>query len=200
MYLPIIPIVKCSRNSVKTLRRSALSQSYATALAPGNAATVRMKLPASGKTVIYSHEQGAYTVTEGDASVPVAFTLRTGEGVARPRQTISLAYSLYADTALRITDYIGYGRAVNIETYNWAADGTAFRATEPETVEIVDDSRHEGSEQFLLDVLLVVDPLVLDPAVFTPTCPPGIAVGDDCQATVTIIDDDTLAVQSVGVS
>ena len=200
MATGLFPSVYAGNTSGDLTATVALSQSYATALAPGNAATVRMKLPASGKTVIYSHQQGAYTVTEGDASVPVAFTLRTGEGVARPRQTISLAYSLYADTALRITDYIGYGRAVNIETYNWAADGTAFRATEPEMVEIVDDSRHEGSEQFLLDVLLVVDPLVLDPAVFTPTCPPGIAVGDDCQATVTIIDDDTLAVQSVGVS
>ena len=200
MATGLFPSVYAGNTSGDLTATVAPSQSYATALAPGNAATVRMKLPASGKTVIYSHEQGAYTVTEGDASVPVAFTLRTGEGVAQPRQTISLAYSLYADTALRITDYIGYGRAVNIETYNWAADGTAFRATEPETVEIVDDSRHEGSEQFLLDVLLVVDSLVLDPAVFTPTCPPGIAVGDDCQAAVTIIDDDTLAVQSVGVS
>ena len=173
------------------------SQSYA----PGNAATVRMKVPASGKTVTYSHQQDAYMVTEGVASVPVAFTLRTGEGVAQPRQAISLVYVPRADTALRTTDYIGVVRATNIETRNWAADGTAFRATARDTIAIVDDSFHEGSEQFLLvDVRVDADGLVLDPAVFTPTCPPGIAVGDDCQATVTIVDNDTLAVQSVAVT
>ena len=194
------PSVYAGNTSGDLTATVAPSQSYATALAPGNAATVRMKLPASGKTVIYSHQQGAYTVTEGTTSVRVAFTLRTGEGVARPRHTISLAYSTYADTALLTTDYIGIGRALNIETDVWAADGTAFRATAPSTIDIVDDSRHEGSEQFLLDVGLGVDPLFLDPAVFTPTCPPGIAVGDDCRATVTIVDDDTLAVQSVAVT
>ena len=176
------------------------SQSYATAIAPGNAATVRMKLPASGKTLIYSHQQAEYTVTEGATSVPVAFTLRTGEGVARPRQTISLGYAFLPDTALETTDYLGFGRAVNIETDVWAADGTAFRATAPGKVDIVDDSRHEGSEQFQLDVALVADRLSLDPAVFAPTCPPGIAVGNDCHVTVTIIDDDPPTVQSVVVS
>ena len=38
---------------------------YAPAVAPNNAATVRIKVPSSGRTITISHQQGNYSVTEG---------------------------------------------------------------------------------------------------------------------------------------
>ena len=38
---------------------------YVPAVAPNNAATVRMKVPSSGRTLTIAHQQGAYSVTEG---------------------------------------------------------------------------------------------------------------------------------------
>ena len=53
-----------------------------------------------------------------------------------------------------------------------------------------------GSEQFTV----VLDLPPGEPALFAPTCPPGTPDGARCAATVTIIDNETLEVQSVALS
>ena len=149
-----------------------------------------LKAPASGKTVTISHQQGAYSVTEGD-SVTVAVSFSTGAGVARPRNDVSVALDYVPGTAMVPGGYSGLVATLTVAAADWGAAGTAFTATKTHLVVTTEDS-----EQFTV----VLDLPPGEPALFAPTCPPGTPDGARCAATVTIIDNETLEVQSVALS
>ena len=172
---------------------------YVPAVAPNNAATVRMKAPSSGRTLTIAHQQGAYSVTEGsDWSVTVTFS--TGVGVAQPRQDVQAGLVAESGTAISGSgnDFRTYGTTVTVAASDWTAAGGAFTATKAVMDSTLQDDEYEGSEQFDL-VLHRPNPLTV-PAFFSPTCPPGTPDGTDCLATITIIDDDTLEVTDVEVT
>ena len=172
---------------------------YVPAVAPNNAATVRMKAPSSGRTLTIAHQQGAYSVTEGsDWSVTVTFS--TGVGVAQPRQDVQAGLVAESGTAISGSgnDFRTYGTTVTVAASDWTAAGGAFTATKAVMDSTLQDDEYEGSEQFDL-VLHRPNPLTV-PAFFSPTCPPGTPDGTDCLATITITDDDTLEVTDVEVT
>ena len=164
-----------------------------------NSADVDMKVPASGRTLAISIEQGTYTVTEGN-DLTLAVTFTTGAGVARPRETL--------EAVLNTSDITATGgppggdfetvdrRVLQVLPQGWTASGTAFIATKTATFVINDDNEYEGSEQFY--VLLKRDEAL--PEFFNPVCPQPADNGLTCRATITIEDDDTLEVSSVSVN
>ena len=171
---------------------------YVPAVAPNNAATVRMKVPSSGRTLTIAHQQGAYSVTEGSYwSVTVTFS--TGVGVAQPRQDVRAGLSTESGTAISGVgnDFSTYGITVTVAPSDWTAAGGAFTATKAATRATYQDDEYEGSEQF--DVRLHRHNPSTVPAFFAPTCPPGTPDGTTCLATITITDDDTLKVTKVEV-
>ena len=172
---------------------------YVPAVAPNNAATVRMKVPSSGRTLTIAHQQGAYSVTEGsDWSVTVTFS--TGVGVAQPRQDVQAGLSTESGTAMSGSgnDFRTYGTTVTVAASDWTAAGGAFTATKAATQATYQDDEYEGSEQF--GVRLHRHNPSTVPAFFAPTCPPGTLNGTTCLATITITDDDTLKVTDVEVT
>ena len=88
---------------------------YVPAVAPNNAATVRMKVPTSGRTLTIAHQQGAYSVTEG-GSWSVTVTFSAGVGVAQPRQDVQAALSAESGTAMSGfgNDFATYGSVVTV--------------------------------------------------------------------------------------
>ena len=172
---------------------------YVPAVAPNNAATVRMKVPSSGRTLTIAHQQGAYSVTEGsDWRVTVMFS--TGVGVAQPRQDVQAGLSTESGTAMSGSgnDFRTYGTTVTVAASDWTAAGGAFTATKAATQATYQDDEYEGSEQF--GVRLHRHNPSTVPAFFAPTCPPGTLNGTTCLATITITDDDTLKVTDVEVT
>ena len=168
------------------------SQSYAPALAPDNSAAVRVKVPASGKTVNVAHGQVDVTVTEGERlNLAVVFT--TGSGVAQPRNTIGAAfYSEPTGNATIHLDYIHFARQLYVNAGDWTTLGSGrytFTYTVP--VNIVDDDEYEADETFGARFNHI--PGGIGPVLALPT-------GSASSATVTIVDDDPLAVQSVAVT
>ena len=173
---------------------------YAPAVAPNNAATVEMKVPSSGRTLTIAHQQGAYSVTEG-GSWSVTVTFSTGVGVAQPRQDVQASLSTQSGTAIsgQGNDFRTYSVEVTVAASDWTAASGAFTATKTITNVTYQDDEYEGSEQFNMR-LHRSNPSTV-PALFAPTCPPGMRDGTACVATVTITaDDDTLEVSSVEVT
>ena len=167
-------------------------------LGPNNAATVRMKVPTSGRTLTISHQQGNYLVTEGDGTVSIGATLTTGDASAEPRETVSLLIDTTDGTAKsgNPSDFVQVaGQIVNVQPGNWTASGTAYTATSSALILIENDNEYEGSEQF--NVIIGPDSTH---AIFNLVCPPGIQASRGCLATVTITDDETLEVSDVEVT
>ena len=150
------------------------------ALAPNNEASVQMKVPASGRSVTVSHQQGAYTVEEGD-TLTVTVTFATAAGVAQPRESVAYLLSTEQDTAVSNQDYTAKSAQRTLPSSAWTEDGGVYTATATETFDTIDDSIYEGSLQFKVE--LGMSPI-------GPVCPPGTADGTFCEATVTITDDE----------
>ncbi len=165
---------------------------YVPAVTPNNAATVRMKVPTSGRTLTISHQQGNYLVTEGDGTVSIGATLTTGDASAEPRETVSLLIDTTDGTAKsgNPSDFVQVaGQIVSVQPGNWTASGTAYTATSSALILIENDNEYEGSEQF--NVIIGPDSTH---AIFNLVCPPGTQASRGCLATVTITDDETLDV------
>ena len=171
---------------------------YVPAVTPNNAATVRMKVPTSGRTLTISHQQGNYLVTEGDGTVSIGATLTTGDASAEPRETVSLLIDTTDGTAKsgNPSDFVQVaGQIMNVQPGNWTASGTAYTATSSALILIENDDEYEGSEQF--NVIIGPDSTH---AIFNLVCPPGTQASRGCLATVTITDDETLEVSDVEVT
>ena len=160
------------------------------ALAPGDSATVRMKVPASDPTVKVAHGQVHVAVTEGERLDLVA-VFTTGSGVAQPRTRIGAAfYSEESGNATIIQDYTHFSRQLFVNPGDWNAIGSRYLFAYTVPVNIVDDDEYEVDETFK--------------ALFGHI--PGesgalaLPTGSAFRATVTIVDDDPLAVQSVEVT
>ena len=150
------------------------------ALAPNNAASVQMKVPASGRSVTVSHQTGAYTVEEGD-TLTVTVTFATAAGVAQPRESVAYLLSTEQDTAVSNQDYTAKSAQRTLPSSAWTEEGGVYTATATETFDTIEDSIYEGSLQFKVE--LGMSPI-------GPVCPPGTADGTFCEATVTITDDE----------
>ena len=169
---------------------------YLPAIAPKNAATVQMKVPASGAMVTISHQQGAYGVDEG-AAFDLDVVLRTADGVAQPRGRVGFGLSHREGSAVT-TDYEpAFVGTQYVEANEWVADGTAFTKTKRFRVQTSQDTLAEGPQQF--QVLL--SPKTSQRALFNTNCPTGVYIPENaslflythaCAVTVTINDDDTL--------
>ncbi len=187
-------------NTSGTLTATVLGQDgLVPAVGGRNSADVDMKVPAYGRTLAISIEQGTYTVTEGN-NLTLAATFTTGANVARPRETL--------EAVLNTSDITATGgppggdfetvdrRVLQVLPQDWTASGTAFIATKTATFVINDDNEYEGSEQFYVE--LKRDEAL--PQFFNPVCPQPAEGGRVCWATITIEDDDTLEVSGVSVS
>ena len=160
------------------------------ALAPGDSATVRMKVPASGPTVNVAHGQVDVAVTEGER-LDLSAVFTTGSDVAQPRTRIGAAfYSEESGNATINRDYTHFARQLYVNAGDWTAIGSRYLFTYTVPVNIVDDDEYEVDETFRAlfgHISGISGALAL---------PPGSAF----RATVTIVDDETLAVQSVEVT
>ena len=175
---------------------------YAPALSPGNSARVRMKVPASGRTLTISHRQAEYSTVENalDDVFNFSVTFTTGSGVARPREEVLVIIDTVDGTATGAAtggDFISVaGQIVEAEPTHWTASGTAFTATSNAALVITDDDEYEGDEQFTLRAIPDTQQ-----DIFNLVCPPGTLAGTrGCDATITITDDETLGVSDVEVT
>ena len=163
------------------------------ALAPENAATVRMKVPSTGSVLTIEHAQYAYSVDEGeDVDVDVSFT--TGGGVAQPREDVHATFITASGTATLTSDYVHVSELpVTATAADWSPSGERYTATETVRVQTVQDTDFEGNEQFIARLTKGQGQPI------GPTCPPANENAGFCEARVTIDDDETLSVASVGV-
>ena len=178
----------------------AAGDGYALAIGTGNAATVRMKVPTSGKTLTIAPQQNSYSVTEG-ASFDATATFTTGSGVARPRDDVPAAFAYFSGTAsFSLGDYSQTGVvAVTVSADDWTASSGTFTASASSSYMALDDTEYEGTEQFF--VVMGQDALT-GLAFFYPVCPGGTAEDNSriCQLPVALNDNDTLVVSSVEVT
>ena len=163
------------------------------ALAPENAATVRMKVPSTGSVLTIEHARYAYSVDEGeDVDVEVSFT--TGGGVAQPREDVHATFITASGTATLTSDYVHVSELpVTATAADWSPSGEGYTATETVRVQTVQDTDFEGNEQFIARLTKGQGQPI------GPTCPPANENAGFCEARVTIDDDETLSVASVGV-
>ena len=158
---------------------------YATAPAPGNAATVQVVVV--NPPFIVKWDEDAYTVTEGGV-VEATVTLRTAAGVPKPRNDYHVALISVGDSAEAGDDYTDVSLALAVQPGDWKADGAGFAASVPVSVATVNDSVVEADERFYLAVATSIGQLPLG-----LECPAGLRnVGGatGCSTAVTIEDDD----------
>ena len=158
---------------------------YATAPAPGNAATVQVVV--ANPPFIVKWDKDAYTVTEGE-DVEATVTLRTAAGVPKPRNDYHVALISLGDSAVAGDDYPDVSLALAVQPGDWKADGAGFAASVPVSVATVNDSVVEADERFYLAVASSIGQLPLG-----LECPAGLRnVGGatGCSTAVTIEDDD----------
>ena len=158
---------------------------YATAPAPGNAATVQVVVV--NPPFIVKWDEDAYTVTEGE-DVNATVTLRTAAGVPKPRNDYHVALISLGDSAQAGDDYTDVSLALAVQPGDWKADGAGFAASVPVSVATVNDSDVEADERFYLAVASSIGQLPLG-----LECPAGLRnVGGatGCSTAVTIEDDD----------
>ena len=158
---------------------------YATAPAPGNAATVQVVVV--NPPFIVKWDEDAYTVTEGE-DVEATVTLRTAAGVPKPRNDYHVALISVGDSAEAGDDYTDVSLALAVQPGDWKADGAGFAASVPVSVATVNDSVVEADERFYLAVATSIGQLPLG-----LECPAGLRnVGGatGCSTAVTIEDDD----------
>ena len=165
---------------------------YAPAAPPDNAATVAMV--ATPLSVEWTPED--YTVTEGE-SVDLTVTLRMPDGAPAPRRNFRRSVISGSRTALLIQDYLYIAVNIQVVPGDWVDDGTSYVATKRVTLETVEDEVHEPTERMVVGLNLTAgQPLS------TTICTMDHAedsVGD-CDAFVTITDDDPLALTGVAVT
>ena len=158
---------------------------YATAPAPGNAATVQVVV--ANPPFIVKWDKDAYTVTEGE-DVEATVTLRTAAGVPKPRNDYHVALISLGDSAVAGDDYPDVSLTLAVPPADWKADGAGFTASVPVSVATVNDSDVEADERFHLAVASSIGQLPLG-----LECPAGLRnVGGatSCSTAVTIEDDD----------
>ena len=158
---------------------------YATAPAPGNAATVQVVVV--NPPFIVKWAEDAYTVTEGEA-VNATVTLRTAGGVPKPRNDYHVALISVGDSAEAGDDYPDVSLPLAVQPADWEADEAGFAASIPVSVATVNDSDVEADERFYLAVASSIGQLPLG-----LECPAGLRnVGGatSCSTAVTIEDDD----------
>ena len=158
---------------------------YATAPAPGNAATVQVVVV--NPPFIVKWDKDAYTVTEGE-DVEATVTLRTAAGVPKPRNDYHVALISLGDSAVAGDDYTDVSLTLAVQPADWKADGAGFAALVPVSAATVNDSDVEADERFHLAVASSIGQLPLG-----LECPDGLRnVGGaaSCATAVTIEDDD----------
>ena len=158
---------------------------YATAPAPGNAATVQVVVV--NPPFIVKWDKDAYTVTEGGV-VEATVTLRTAAGVPKPRNDYHVALISVGDSAVAGDDYTDVSLTLAVQPADWTADGAGFAALVPVSAATVNDSDVEADERFHLAVASSIGQLPLG-----LECPAGLRnVGGatSCATAVTIEDDD----------
>ena len=158
---------------------------YATAPAPGNAATVQVVV--ANPPFIVKWAENAYTVTEGEV-VNATVTLRTAAGVPKPRNDYHVSLISVGDSAKAGDDYMNFTKNLEVEPGLWEADGAGFAASVTVSAATVNDSVAEADERFYLAVASSIGQLPLG-----LECPAGLEnVGGatSCSTAVTIKDDD----------
>ena len=158
---------------------------YATAPAPGNAATVQVVV--ANPPFIVKWAENAYTVTEGE-DVEATVTLRTAAGVPKPRNDYHVALISLGDSAVAGDDYPDVSLTLAVQPADWKADGAGFAASVPVSVATVNDSDVEADERFHLAVASSIGQLPLG-----LECPAGLrnlGGATSCSTAVTIEDDD----------
>ena len=158
---------------------------YATAPAPGNAATVQVVV--ANPPFIVKWDKNAYTVTEGGV-VEATVTLRTAAGVPKPRNDYHVALISLSDSAEAGDDYTDVSLTLAVQPGDWKADGAGFTASVSVSAATVNDSDVEADERFHLAVASSIGQLPLG-----LECPDGLRnVGGatGCSTAVTIEDDE----------
>ena len=182
----VFPSTYSGNTSGDLTAKVAEDDAHLPALSPNHEATVRMKVPNTGAVLTISHSQLAWSVTEGDAlDATVHFT--TGAGVAQPRedvQVIPLTLAGSADSGDDFTALNGQMR-LTATAADWTVQGAGYRATKTFRIQTTEDAVAEPPERFDIPLFRAGD----GPE---PTCP--------CRASVTINDDDPLALQTVAVT
>ena len=176
----------------------ATGNGYVPAIDSNKSATVRMKVPASGKALTIAPRQNSYSVTEGE-TFDATTTFTTGSGVAQPRDDVPLTFDIDPDTAVNNADFRQIGDPmVTISSSDWTVSGEIFTASALTRYLTVDDSEYEGTEQFFV----VLSQELAIHSFFYPVCSAGIIEdnGRVCLLTATINDNDTLGVTGITVT
>jgi len=161
--------------------------------APGNSASVTMKVPASGPAVTISHQQGDYSVAEGDP-LTMTVTFTTAPGVAQPREDVTITINYVDGTAAAGIDFDETSAgSQTVLSGDWTENNGVFTATRTTTVETIEDSQFQGHLRFTVT-------LGIDDTEILPVCPPETRDGSLCVATVTIEEDEELAASGVEVT
>ena len=135
-------------------------------LPPHNSATVEAKLPPTGPSVWVSHQQLAYSATEGEPfSIGVVFN--AGEGVAQPRQSLqAVVLTEDSGTATINRDYTHVSAVAAATPSDWTPTGAGgYTFTHRQPIEIIDDGLYEpDAETFTVYMeanMLTSDKLVI---------------------------------------
>ncbi len=175
------------------------SQDYAPAISPGNAATVRIKAPASGVPITVRHAQASWTVDEGD-SVNAMVTFTLAPGLAAPRDNLRIFLNAEEEGAEPHDDYTDFPEEgaepyVDAEHGGWAAapGGGMTQTSAITTVETIQDTDVEANEVLYLDFRQDNTDEALDIPLTETDVPNN-------RTTVSILDDDPLMVTDVEVT
>ncbi|MCY4488726.1 MAG: putative Ig domain-containing protein, partial [Deltaproteobacteria bacterium] len=146
-------------------------------------------LPTPDGMIVARLGADSYEVAEGAGSVTLRVETRTLEGFARPNRSVRALRALTTGgTARNAEDYSPLSVSPQIQASDWTASGTVFTFTQSFTVDILEDSIHEGATQETINVDMGLAPSVDSTIVRMQT-----ATGDPCspcRSTVTILDND----------
>ena len=170
---------------------------YVPAGAPNDSASVRMVIP----DPLYSVQWAQYAVstTEGvDIEIELEVTVRIPDGAPAPRRDVQIGNVITSKvTATPGLDYTEFSRALpDLGPSDFSPQGTGYVGTTTITVDILDDTEYEVSEQF--GVALVAG-LGMPPTVdFRDCAEEHKDANGNCFVAVTIEpDDDAVGVASV---
>ena len=167
---------------------------YAPAIAPNDAATVQVKVPASGLSLSVRHDQTSWTVDEGATVTPtVTFTL--APGLAEPRDSFSVYFELVDEVADSGVDFVSYTDPeplARAEPGDWRpASGGGKTQTVATPFETIPDTVVEANEVAYMRFNRV------NRGVKSADIP---STSPDDSTTISILDDDPLVVTDVEVS
>ena len=144
--------------------------------------------------LMFSFEEDSYTVDESDGALSFRVVARTGEGAAVPTSSSSVSVSSKANEAESPTDYSVLSEMVSLAPTDFVADGAVYDAETTLTVDIVDDDDDDSGETFTL--ILDGSPSLLSHHFnFVDTY--GNSCGSQCDATVTITDNDSVLAELI---